>query len=96
MWTSLVAVLGCKMAVTKGINLKLGAPIVSAAVAGAKWATAGFPIVSGEGLAERKRICAECEFWNAGAFGGLGRCGKCGCSGVKLRMATSRCPLKKW
>lgn len=84
------------MATVKGINLKLGAPIVSVAVEGAKWAKAGFPIVSGEVLSERKGICAACEFWNADAFGGLGRCGKCGCSGVKLRLATSKCPLKKW
>lgn len=84
------------MATVKGINLKLGAPIVSVVKAGAQWAKAGFPIVSGEVLSERKGICAACEFWNADAFGGLGRCGKCGCSGVKLRLATSKCPLKKW
>lgn len=84
------------MAAVKGINLKLGAPIVAVAVAGAQWAKAGFPIVSGADLAERKGICVECEHWNAGAFGGLGRCGKCGCSGVKLRLATSRCPAGKW
>lgn len=84
------------MATVRGINLKLGAPIVSVAAEGAKWAKAGFPIVSGEVLSERKGICAACEFWNADAFGGLGRCGKCGCSGVKLRLATSKCPLKKW
>lgn len=80
----------------KGINLKLGEPIVSVVKAGAQWAKAGFPIVSDEGFEERKRICLECEFWNAAAFGGLGRCGKCGCSGVKLRLATSKCPVEKW
>lgn len=80
----------------EGINLKLGEPIVSFVKAGAQWAKAGFPIVSGEDLAERKGICAECEFWNADAFGGLGKCGKCGCSGVKLRLATSKCPAGKW
>lgn len=84
------------MAVVKGINLKLGAPIVSVAVEGAKWVAAGFPIVSGEDLELRKGVCATCEFWSANAFGGLGKCGKCGCSGVKLRLSTSGCPLKKW
>lgn len=80
----------------KGINLKLGEPIVSVVKAGAEWAKAGFPIVSGGDFEARKKICASCEHWNADAFGGLGRCGKCGCSGVKLRLATSKCPVGKW
>lgn len=77
-------------------KVKLGEPIISVVKAGAKWAKAGFPIVSGEDFEKRKGICVECEHWNADAFGGLGRCGRCGCSGVKLRLATSRCPARKW
>ena len=44
------------MAAVKGINLKLGAPIVSVAVAGAQWAKAGFPIVSGADLVVRNGV----------------------------------------
>ena len=60
----------------------------------AGWAKGGFPMASAETLGERLAICKACNFWDQGGFGGTGRCSICGCSThVKLRMATSVCPL---
>ena len=48
-------------------------------------------------LQERLDICKGCEFWDAEAFAGTGRCKQCGCSTqAKLRMASSFCPAGKW
>jgi hypothetical protein len=44
----------------------------------------------------RKTICSACEFWDAEGWGGLGKCEKCGCSGIKLKLASSTCPLGHW
>ena len=45
---------------------------------------------------ERKDICDRCEWWDAGGYGGVGKCRKCGCSRFKLYLATERCPIDKW
>ena len=59
----------------------------------AAWAQAGYP-VSDEGTINRRlQICQSCEEWKAGLIAG---CRKCGCSGLKLWLATSKCPLKNW
>jgi hypothetical protein len=34
--------------------------------------------------------------WDHSAYGGIGRCRKCGCTALKLRLATAKCPLGKW
>jgi hypothetical protein len=61
------------------------------------WIQSGIPISSKELFEERQAICKACEFWNQKAFGGTGRCMKCGCSTwAKLRMATEKCPVGKW
>ena len=57
------------------------------------WARAGFAVASEETKSERLAICRECEFWKEGKYG---RCMKCGCSGIKLWLATERCPIGKW
>jgi hypothetical protein len=46
----------------------------------------------------RKKICSECEHWDATAFNGTGRCKVCGCSVAKLHIPSSKCPLPdpKW
>jgi hypothetical protein len=46
----------------------------------------------------RKKICSECEHWDATAFNGIGRCKVCGCSVAKLYIPSSKCPLPdpKW
>lgn len=56
----------------------------------------GFRRVSAEKHQERLDICAQCRFWRPSAFMGMGKCKKCGCSGVKLWLSTSRCPINKW
>jgi hypothetical protein len=45
---------------------------------------------------ERLKVCLQCEFWSQEKFGGLGKCEKCGCSGAKLWVLSSKCPLNKW
>jgi hypothetical protein len=55
------------------------------------------PIVSSQELNFRMQLCKACEWWDAQALKGTGRCKKCGCSTwAKLRMATERCPIGKW
>lgn len=64
--------------------------------AGAKWAASGFSMATDEQQAQRRSICDECPMWDATAFGGRGKCRKCGCGGLKLKLATEKCPLGKW
>lgn len=61
-----------------------------------KHAQTGFKNVSEETFKTRKMICDSCEFWNADGWGGLGKCEKCGCSGIKLKFSSSTCPLGHW
>ena len=61
-----------------------------------QWASNGFKCVSHEDYEKRLETCRGCERWSGEALFGLGRCGKCGCSGVKLYMDTEKCPLNKW
>jgi len=56
------------------------------------WAKAGFKVVKREVYEHRQAICSACEFWRPDARLGTGMCIKCGCSGVKLWLATSKCP----
>ena len=43
-------------------------------------------------IAERKRICSECEHSTV-----LGLCSKCGCIiSIKTRMSKQSCPINKW
>lgn len=44
----------------------------------------------------RKNICDACQFWDADGWGGLGKCEKCGCSGIKLKFSSSTCPMGHW
>ena len=69
---------------------------LQAAKATFDWAGAGFPLADETDLSKRKAICDACEHWNADAFLGKGKCKVCGCSGVKLNLKTSTCPLLKW
>ena len=45
---------------------------------------------------ERLVICKACELWDDAGYMGLGKCRKCGCSGAKLWMGSSKCPIGKW
>jgi len=60
------------------------------------WVRSGLPCVTNEQFQERLDTCKACDKWNGEAVFGLGRCGKCGCTGVKLFMTTEKCPLNKW
>lgn len=71
--------------------------IVTAGKAVVKFGKSGCRRVDQETLDARRAICRSCEHWDAGSFGGTGKCKKCGCSTwAKLRMATERCPIGKW
>jgi hypothetical protein len=70
--------------------------IQTAAASGFRWAREGFAVVHPETLEARRTICQACEHWKAEAFGGRGRCLKCGCSGAKLRLPHEKCPVGKW
>lgn len=63
----------------------------------ADWATSGFQI-SKELAQQRVSICNECPHWGGPTGGSYlsGRCGKCGCSGVKLLLSGQKCPIGKW
>ena len=60
------------------------------------WALRGFKVVDAETYKRRAEICADCPHWKPDAAMGSGRCLKCGCSGVKLYLETSACPISKW
>lgn len=67
-----------------------------------KWVKGGMPIVSWETFKQRYTQCTGDEkiqrcphFTNFNHFG-LTRCGACGCSSVKLFLATETCPKGRW
>ncbi|MFZ4696249.1 MAG: hypothetical protein ACOYMV_14110 [Verrucomicrobiia bacterium] len=64
----------------------------------ARWAHAGFPVVSREVYAARTTLCESCEFWDGAARMGLGKCThrNCGCTKMKRWLSTEKCPLDKW
>lgn len=64
----------------------------------ARWMASGFKVVDEVALAGRLAICQSCPYWGGTTGGDLvsSRCGKCGCSGLKLALATSKCPIGKW
>lgn len=66
-------------------------------VASGKLAAKKQPVLaSDEVVAERKATCLGCLNWNPRGYMGLGRCEACGCSGLKVKLAASKCPLLKW
>ena len=61
-----------------------------------EWAQKGFPLTTEEQLVERREICEQCPMWKPSTAFGLGACGACGCTGLKLTVATEKCPQGKW
>jgi len=61
-----------------------------------RWASAGFKIADDETLAKRQAICDTCQYWKASARLGMGKCLKCGCTSLKLKFDTEKCPIGKW
>lgn len=62
------------------------------------WAESGFAVASKEVLSQRLAICEACPHWRGMRGGHLmtGRCNRCGCSGLKLQVGSSSCPVGKW
>lgn len=60
------------------------------------YAEDGFENCTKEEHAERLAICRGCEYWDGRGYFGLGKCRKCGCSGAKLWLKSSHCPIAKW
>ncbi len=84
-------------ATPKGEAPSIGEMVVSAGKSLTKWVGSGFSKSTQEVIDLRLSICKGCEFWDAQALNGSGRCLKCGCSTwAKLRMASEKCPLDKW
>lgn len=71
----------------------LGAAMVQVA-AGA--AAGGGVLVEPAAYRRRLEVCRACEWWREGARLGLGKCRKCGCTRLKLRLAALACPAGKW
>ncbi len=63
-----------------------------------KWIIAGAPLATAEQKAKRAEICGACEKWDGDARLGLGKCKAkgCGCTALKIAIATEECPLGKW
>ena len=61
-----------------------------------RWASAGFKIADDETLAKRQAICDTCQYWKASARLGMGKCLKCGCTSLKLKFDTEKCPAGSW
>lgn len=61
-----------------------------------RWVKSGFKIADEETFGRRKSICDSCQYWNAKARMGMGKCLKCGCSSFKLKLETEKCPIGKW
>lgn len=57
-----------------------------------KWGDEGFPIAPKEVQLQREDICRACPHWEQGAYFNLGKCKLCGCSGMKWKLATAKCP----
>ena len=60
------------------------------------WVKNGAPVVPQAEFEKRAHQCAACEFFDADAFMGRGKCNKCGCSSFKLFLSTSKCPDGRW
>jgi hypothetical protein len=63
----------------------------------AKFVKAGLPRTPLDEVQLRLDTCRSCPYWDPEGFAGTGSCKECGCSTqVKLRMATSECPMGYW
>ena len=71
--------------------------VESATNAITNWAKSGMKVATELQVQTRKSICMGCQFWDAQALKGSGRCRKCGCSTwAKIRLATESCPIGLW
>lgn len=61
-----------------------------------EWVKAGAQVVSMEQLEARQAECSTCSYWRGAHVYGLGSCAKCGCTGLKLYLKTTKCPIGRW
>lgn len=73
-----------------------------------QWAQSGFRVTTWEQFKERQSTCQgapatasapaheRCPYFGHFPVFGLTKCNKCGCAGLKLWLATERCPADKW
>lgn len=66
----------------------------TAAMAG--WARDGGRIVDQITFEQRQQACHTCPHWGGSSMVGYAACGVCGCSGLKLFLASQSCPKGKW
>lgn len=59
-------------------------------------AKSGFKQVTAEEVARRMDVCGACPYYSGSHSIWKIACKKCGCTGLKLNMATEKCPLNKW
>lgn len=57
-----------------------------------EWLAARSPMVSHASYWRRWRVCARCPHWHYIRPLRIYRCGLCGCTQLKLRLAGARCP----
>jgi hypothetical protein len=81
---------------TKNYPPSVATQLKSLAEAAKSYASSGFKNCEEYQYQARLAICNGCEFYDRNAFMGAGRCLKCGCSGLKLKIAASKCPIDKW
>lgn len=54
------------------------------------------PLVTAEVLEQRRAICQECNFYGGSRSLLKVACQRCGCSGLKVMLTSSVCPITKW
>lgn len=70
--------------------------IKSALIALKRWKEGGLETTPPREIVGRKAICAACDWHRPSRIPLLSACGKCGCRGLKLYLATESCPIGKW
>lgn len=64
----------------------------------ARLRASGKKITPREARTHRAKTCAGCPLWSSRARFGLGKCrhSKCGCTRLKVWIASESCPAGKW
>lgn len=60
------------------------------------WMRSGMPVTTHDVVQSRLETCRTCGYWSGESSPFHTACRKCGCTGIKMWMATSRCPIGKW
>jgi len=74
--------------------------LVNASTALARFIKAGCPVLSQEDIHRRSAVCTgkhearPCSEWSTDGL--YAHCALCGCSKLKMWLATEKCPLGKW